>query len=124
MKLHLDENGYVSGYTEYCLDYENAPGVEYSGDVPENFDLLCQNYRYENGVLILDEEKATLREQKAQMQVEFAEIEEWFLWYDNQCMQYERAIRLGESFDHDIAELDQEAKTKQFRIREIKSILE
>lgn len=124
MKLHLGETGYVSGYTVSCLDYENAPGVEYSGEVPENFASSCQNYRYENGALILDEEKAARRDQAVQMQQELLKIEAWFPWYDNQCSQYMRSVRLGEPFDQDMDVLDQEAKAKQLRIREIKASLE
>lgn len=123
MKLKLDPDGYVTGYTEFCQNYASAPGTEYTGPVPENFASVCCNYRYENGTLVLDEEKAARRELSVQIQAELSEIEAWFLWYDNQCMQYQRSVRLGEAFDQDIALLDHEAKTKQTRAREIRILL-
>ena len=43
MKLKLDTEGYVTGYTEYCLDYEAAPGVEYTVPGPEDLAISGSN---------------------------------------------------------------------------------
>lgn len=54
---------------------------------------------------------------------ELIELENWFNYYDNQINQYNRNQRLNLIFDKDIVELDNEAKEKQLRIREIRDIL-
>lgn len=123
MKLKLDTEGYVTGYTEYCLDYETAPGVEYTGPVPEDFAVSCSNYRYQDGQLVADADRCARALQKENAAIERQEISNWFSWYDNQCMQYQRSLRLGEAFDQDIAALDQEAKQKQARARELQILL-
>lgn len=56
---------------------------------------------------------------KNEMQRELAQLHAWFGWYDAQMMQYQRALRMGEKFDKDIADLDASAAKKQARIREI-----
>ena len=77
-----------------------------------------------NGELVLDENKKAAAAQKEALQEESMALYEWFSWYDNQVMQYTRAVRLGEVFDKDMAALDEEASTRQARIREIREILE
>ena len=74
----------------------------------------------------LTEQEISEREQR---QLEFGlnnelnEINQWFVWYDNQIAQYNRCQRLGLEFDKDINELDNEATQKQLRIREINAQL-
>lgn len=124
MKLTLNDQGYVVGFTSYAANYDELPGVEYTGEVPEDFAVSCRFYRYENGTLILDEAKQQEKAQKEAARIELAEITAWFNWYDNQCMQYSRSVRLGETFDGDIAELDEQAQAHQFKIREIRELLD
>lgn len=62
--------------------------------------------------------------QKKAVDDEIFEIEEWFSWYDTQVIQYGRAARRGESFDRDIVELDNIARQKAVRIKELKQLLE
>lgn len=54
---------------------------------------------------------------------ELAELENWFLEYDNQVKQYSRCLRLGLEFDKDINELDNQAKINAERITEIRNLL-
>ncbi len=46
------------------------------------------------------------------------ELEEWFKYYDNQIIQYERHKRLGIEFNHDINVLDNEAIDKASRLKQ------
>ena len=124
MKLTLNDQKYVVGFTSYAANYDELPGIEYTGEVPEDFAVSCRFYRYENGTLILDEAKQQEQEQKAAAQIELTELQAWFSWYDNQCMQYGRSVRLGDFFDGDIAELDEQARAYQLRIREIRELLD
>ena len=55
--------------------------------------------------------------------LELQEIEKWFTWYDTQVLQYERSLRLGTEFDHDIKELDDMAVKKAERIKQLREEL-
>lgn len=57
---------------------------------------------------------------KQELYKELNELESWFIYYDNQCSQYQRCIRLGVEFDKDINELDNKAKENAVRIKEIR----
>lgn len=57
MKLHLDNDNNVVGFTSSCINYETAPGVEYNGTIPDNFAENCMWYKYENENLIFNEDK-------------------------------------------------------------------
>ena len=115
MKLDLDAQGYVRGYT----DSGEGPGVAYSGAVPDDFTESCRDYRYQDGALLLDAERAASRATSKAEYAEWAELLSWFRWYDNQCMQYQRAQRQQTPFDRDIAVLDEQAAASQTRIREL-----
>ena len=57
-------------------------------------------------------------------ETELFELENWFAEYDLQVKQYERATRLGETFDKSIEMLDNEAREKALRIKELRKLLE
>lgn len=57
-------------------------------------------------------------------QTELYELKNWFDNYDMQVKQYERATRLGETFDKSIEMLDNEAKEKAIRIKELRKLVE
>lgn len=91
MKLHLDSNNYVIGYTLSCLNYDQLDGVEYVGEViPADFASNCKNYQYIDGQLVLDADKvaeenaakelADLRHQREQLC--FSYIDRSALWYN------------------------------------------
>jgi len=120
MKIKFNENGYVEGYVTLG-DMEGA--VEFDGAIPESFAENCRFCHLVDGELVLDEEKLAAAEQAEILRGERTEIYSWFAWYDNQVMQYTRAVRRGEPFDLDIEVLDAEAAAKQLRIREIRTIL-
>jgi DNA integrity scanning protein DisA with diadenylate cyclase activity len=58
------------------------------------------------------------------LETELLELEKWFTEYDLQVKQYERATRLGETFDKSIEMLDNEAREKALRIKELRKLLE
>lgn len=118
MKIKTDENGRVLGFVTMG-GMEGAE--EYTGEIPAGFEQNCRTFRMVDGHLVKDEEaEAAMAKAKAEAE-ELSEISSWFSWYDNQIAQYSRAVRLGETFDKDIAALDAEAAQKQARIREIKN---
>lgn len=57
MKLYIDDDNYVTGYTLSCLNYDNIDGIEYTGDIPSDFNSSCICYKFINGCLVLDENK-------------------------------------------------------------------
>lgn len=57
------------------------------------------------------------------LQIELQTLLDWFNEYDNQIMQFHRALRLGTAFDKDINVLDSQAIINQNRIKEIRNIL-
>lgn len=54
---------------------------------------------------------------------ELRSLESWFTWYDEQCSQYQRSLRLGTVFNKNIAELDAMAVENASRITELRKIL-
>lgn len=117
MKIKFDENGYVTGYVTLG-GMEGA--VEWPGEVPEDFSQNCQHYRVVNGQLELDEERKAAAVAGEQAAREMEQLLAWFDWYDGQICQYGRSVRLGESFDRDVAALDAQAREKQQRIRQLR----
>ena len=114
MKSKTDFQGRVLGNCNLG-DMEGAK--EYSRFVQSGFTECCRDYRLQNGVLIEDVDLKREREAGETAQAEKEELLDWFSWYDNQCMQYGRALRIGEDFDQDMTALDAEAKAKQVRLR-------
>ncbi len=123
MKLILDVNGYVKGYA-LSSDTENV--VEYSGEIPSDFEQNMILYKVDGEELIFDTEKYNAMIQKELAMKELQEIGLWFKWYDIQVAQYERSLRVSDLsvFSQDITLLDTEANEKQHRVRELKTILE
>lgn len=126
MKLILDEKNNVLGYITHG-DVEGAVDTPFEPDV---FQYDCTFYKYNENELILDVSKITdmqlsdIKEKRTQpLKDEIDELIEWFSWYDNQVNQYQRCVRLGVEFDQDIDELDNQAKIKQERIRELRNTL-
>ena len=56
--------------------------------------------------------------------IELQELDQWFKWYDEQTIQYQRSLRLGIEFDKDIAELDKLAINNAKRIKELRTLLD
>lgn len=89
MKLHLDSNNYVTGYTVFCLNYDKLDGVEYTGEIPSDFDQNCGNYKYVDNKLVLDDEKLSAANEKQKLkelremrkQICFPYINRGYLWY-------------------------------------------
>lgn len=117
MLIKFNENGYVDGFAEIG-GMEGAS--EWTGDVPDGFRENCYVFHLKDGSLIKDTSKEEQQQAQAAAVEELAELYEWFEWYDNQCSQYQRAMRMGEKFDWDMSVLDATAKDKQARIREIR----
>lgn len=117
MQIKFDDNGYVIGYAELG---GVVGGQEWTGNVPENFADSFYAWHLVGGELVLDEERAGLRDRQEAVMAELSDHQAWFRWYDNQCMQYQRAVRTGEAFDLDMTELDAMASARQLRIRELR----
>lgn len=118
MKVCIKENEFN---TNYHLVYSEEKAIEDGYiivDIPQGYED-CALEDIENGVFIID--KYNARKNKYLLQQELLEINAWFTEYDNQVKQYERCQRLGIEFDKDINELDNQAKTNQERIREIRN---
>lgn len=86
-------------------------------EVPKNYEDCCFE-DFENFVFSVEKYKS--RKQKESNQFRIIEINKWFNWYDNQVKQYERCVRLGVEFDKDIVELDNQAKTYQEELRQLR----
>ena len=116
MYIYLDQAGYVYGYGS---EYEDG-SVEVAA-IPEEVDAYLGAYRYENGNYYLDSERKNSLIYQRQLSTELTELNRWFDWYDEQCIQYQRAQRMGQDFDRDIEEMDRKASENAQRIRQIET---
>lgn len=118
MYIYLDEKGYVYGYGN--MYEENSFKVE---SVPKEVDDFLGCYKYENGEYVLDEERKAYILQLQSYEKELKTLNEWFSWYDQQCIQYQRSQRLKTQFNKDIASLDKEAEKNAKQITKIRKFL-
>lgn len=118
MKIKIDENKYVIGYV---ITGDMVGATEFTGELPTDFMSNWKFYYLSNGTLILDETKKIDSEAYQADIEELHQLHDWFEWYDNQIMQYQRTVRLGETFDQDIVQLDNQAKINQLRIRNLEN---
>ncbi len=118
MYIYLDENDYVYGYgSEY---EEKSVMVE---AVPNEVDAFLGCYKYDNGEYVLDENRKAYILKTQVYEKELVALQEWFSWYDEQCIQYQRAQRLGTTFNRNIEELDKQAVANAKRITEIRTAM-
>ena len=96
--------------------YNNIVG--YSTMPVSNPEFICKEVSQEEYELFMQKQNEELELQK-----ELVELENWFKWYDNQVAQYNRCQRLGIEFDKDINELDNQAKTNQERIAQLRALI-
>jgi len=61
---------------------------------------------------------------KEELIYELNTLLEWFNIYDEKCMQYQRSLRLGTTWEEDITQWDALAVTNASRIKEIRKELE
>lgn len=114
MQILTDSDGYVCAA---ALEGVIVGGREYCGMMPLLFEENIDCFRLVGSTLALDAQKL-VQKQKAQAEKKEADaLLVWFAWYDCQLMQYQRARRLGEGFNGDVALLDRQAKQKQARLR-------
>lgn len=69
---------------------------------------------------ITPEQRAAM-EQAEQRTQRMAELEQWFVWYDIQVMQYQRCIRLSQDFDKDINLLDMQAHANAAELKQLRN---
>lgn len=118
MYIYYDENNYVYGYgSEY---EERSILVDF---VPEEVSRWLGCYKYEDGEYILNENRKAWLEQHEAYESELNSLEQWFEWYDQQNIQYQRSVRLNIEFDRDIEELDAQAVLNSQRIAELRKAL-
>ena len=98
-------------------------GIEMS---EKEFDyLMCEQNKGKelkvvDGKVVAVEHEVTKEEL---VQKELTELDNWFKWYDNQVAQYNRCQRLGIEYDRDINELDNQAKTNQERVAQLRALI-
>lgn len=118
MRIRLDADGYVAGYSDDGFDMDG--GVDFPGEIPEGFDALsCGFYRLEGEKLVFDAQKSREAQEREAAETELEALYQWFEGYDRQVMQYARAQRLGRAFEGDIRELDAQAEINRRRILEL-----
>ena len=118
--LQINEAGYITGWASMG-HIEN--GIEVDDSLEDSLDaslMGCQ--KYVDGKVVTDCNLKEAKEERSNASNEISEINNWFVQYDRQVSQYQRAVRLGDVFDKDIAELDAEAVKKQMRMRELQRI--
>ena len=116
MHIYFDENGYINGYGSDATECSEEVSF-----IPPEVDAFLGCYKYENGEYILDENRKAWLEQLKANEAELSSLLSWFEWYDQQCIQYQRSVRLGLEFDKDIEALDNEAVSKAERISQIRA---
>lgn len=112
----------VKEYSNGGKDVEKVIDVEYVPYIKEYEEkeeiLIYIPYTKEE---LLKKENEKIKDKHFE---EMAKLEQWFNNYDLQVKQYERATRLGETFDKDIKMLDNEAREKASRVKELRKLLE
>lgn len=118
MFLYFDENDYVIGYGS---DYEDG-SIEINV-IPFEVDMYLGAYKFNKvtGEFIPDNHKIEYLENQRKLEREIGELSAWFTWYDQQCVQYQRSLRLGIEFNRDIAELDNQAKINANEITRLRT---
>ena len=119
MFIYLDEKNYVYGYGSDPMDDRS---IEVA-DVPEEVDRDLGCYYLENNKYILDENRKIWKENLHNAEKELNELDQWFTWYDQQVIQYQRSTRLGLEFDKNIDELDAQAVANAARIKELRTFM-
>lgn len=127
MKIQLDENNYITAYATIG-DIENSIDVEVEEKIFN--DNPCFLYKYENGNIVLDENKKAeyLKEQEKlnksdNIQVQIDEVSMWLDEYDQKYKEYERCQRFGLEFEEDIDVLNAQASGKQSLMIKLKNEL-
>jgi hypothetical protein len=122
MYIYYDENNYIFGYgSEPQNNYFEVDSV------PEEVDKYLGCYKIkivENKVEYYpDKKRIAWMDQQWSSELELNELENWFKWYDEQTVQYQRAQRLGTIFNRNIEELDKQAVANAKRITEIRTAM-
>ena len=120
MYIYLDNNGYVYGYGS---DYEE--GSYKIDEIPPEVDQYLGAYKFntETFEFEVDEDKKNWKDQLMQKERELDLLIQWFNWYDQQYIQWQRAQRLNLSFNQDMQALDEEAVVNAQKILEYRTFL-
>lgn len=119
MYLYFDGD-YVVGYGS---DYEDG-SVEVNS-VPEEVDRYLGAYKYDRktGKYTPDEDRKSYLEGLWAAEISLNEVENWFRWYDQQCMQYQREQRIGKKGGIDIEALDTQAVKNAEEVKRLRAVL-
>ena len=117
--VYLDENDYVYGFGSDPMGEKYFLTDAIPTAVADN--LEC--YRYIDGEYVEDSDRLMRLQNSRAAERELFQLNQWFTWYDEQCIQYQRAQRLGTEFDKDIAELDAQATANAARVKELREIM-
>ena len=122
MYIYYDENNYITGYGS-----EPEQRSFQTDSIPENVDKYLGCYKIkivENKVEYYpDEKRIAWMDQQWSSERELNELENWFKWYDEQIIQYQRAQYFNTEFNQDINELHITANAYAARIKELRKIL-
>lgn len=120
MYIYLDENGYIYGYGS---DYEE--GSYKIDEIPSEVDRYLGAYKFntETFEFEADEDKKNWKDQLIQKERELTQLTQWFNWYDQQYIQWQRAQRLNLPFNQDMQALDEEAVINAQKILEYRAFL-
>lgn len=115
IKYQIDENGFLTG------SWATVGGFENQVELEEPLQEVDLNLQYVNGKFVKGQNpKLLVKEYKKELE----ELDQWFKWYDEQTIQYQRSVRLGVEFDKDIAELDNQAVINANRIKELRLLIQ
>ena len=120
MYIYLDTDGYVYGYGS---DYEeNSYKID---QIPSEVDQYLGAYKFntETFEFEADENKKAWLDQLKVKEKQLDQLTVWFDWYDRQYIQWQRAQRLGLSFNQDMQALDEEAVINAQKILEYRAFL-
>jgi len=117
--IYLDAKDYVYGFGSDPMGEKYFLAEAIPTAVADN--LEC--YQYLDGEYVADLARLARLQNSRAAERELCEINAWFTWYDEQCIQYQRCQRLGVEFDKDIAELDAQATVNAARVKELRKIM-
>lgn len=120
MYLYLDKDNYVIGYGS---DYE--PDSYKVDSVPFEVDQYLGAYKFnkETEEYIPDNNKKNWLNRLNSTERELDQLLQWFNWYDQQYIQWQRSQRLNLSFNQNMEKLDAQATLNAQKIIEYREFL-
>lgn len=120
MYIYLDSDNYIYGYGS---DYEE--GSYKVDNIPQEVDQYLGAYKFNTETFEFepDENKKNWLDQLRIKERELDQLIQWFNWYDQQYIQWQRAQRLNIPFNQDMQTLDEEAVVNAQKVLEYRTFL-